>query len=59
MSSSPSASDDTQEPTADELARIESGRRLVSYMLVGMGVGVVGVIAFGLYKLVMIVVENS
>gem|GEM_PF-3032836 len=43
----------------EEQARLESSKRLVSYMLLAMGVGVVGVIAFGLYRMAALIIANS
>lgn len=47
-----------QSPSPEELARLEAGKRAVNIMLVGMGVGVIGVIVYGLYRMTSVILAN-
>jgi len=45
-------------PSSEELARLESGKRAVNIMLLGMGVAVLAAVAYGLYRMTSVILAN-
>jgi len=59
MTSTPSAPQPAPELSEEDLARIENSKRLITFMLLAMGAGVLGVIAFGLYQMAALILANT
>jgi hypothetical protein len=45
-------------PSSEELARLESGKRAVNIMLLGMGVAMLAAVAYGLYRMTSVILAN-
>ena len=45
-------------PSPEEQARMEAGKRAVNIMLLGMGLGVIAVIVYGLYQMTSVILDN-
>lgn len=59
QTSSPSPQASGPELSEEEQAKLEASRKLMNYLILSLGGGVVAFMLFGIYQLVVIVLENS